>query len=53
MEYAHAEFQKHVDQYGYPVVPESLVPEYRGENQAQMIRKMQSAFSWDWGNVTH
>ncbi|CAL8069239.1 unnamed protein product [Orchesella dallaii] len=49
VEYAQTKFREHNETLGYKVVPESLVPEYRGENQAQMIRKMQAAFSWDWG----
>ncbi|OWF41123.1 beta-mannosidase-like [Mizuhopecten yessoensis] len=33
----------------YVVPPECPVPNYRGDCHANMIRKMQSSFSWDWG----
>ncbi len=49
VEYAFKEYKKHETQYGYPVAPPELAKEFRGENKGQMIRKMQSAFSWDWG----
>ena len=49
VEYAQNKYAEHLQEYGYPVLPEKLEPEYRGENQAHMIRKMQSSFSWDWG----
>ncbi|ODN02454.1 Beta-mannosidase [Orchesella cincta] len=49
VEYAQAKFREHNETYGYQVLPVSLAPAFRGENQAQMIRKMQSSFSWDWG----
>ncbi|ODM87400.1 Beta-mannosidase, partial [Orchesella cincta] len=49
VEYAQTKFKEHNTTLGYQVVPEFLAPAYRGENQAQMIRKMQAAFSWDWG----
>ncbi|KAJ6635884.1 Beta-mannosidase, partial [Pseudolycoriella hygida] len=49
VEYALNQYNAHNAIYGYPVLPGSLSPEYRGENKAQMIRKMQSSFSWDWG----
>lgn len=35
--------------YPYDVPPKALVPQYRGENQVQFIRKCQCSFSWDWG----
>jgi beta-mannosidase len=47
--YAAEEFNGYVGQYGYPILPSSLAPEYQGENHANMIRKMQASFSWDWG----
>ncbi|XP_037028038.1 beta-mannosidase-like [Bradysia coprophila] len=47
--YAISQYNAHNVSYGYPVLPNNLVPEYRGEDKAQMIRKMQSSFSWDWG----
>ena len=47
--YALNEYEMHERKYGYPVYPPSVVPAFRGENKAQMIRKMQSSFSWDWG----
>jgi beta-mannosidase len=49
VEYAQNEYKRHELEEGYPVLPVGLVPEYRGEDSAQMIRKMQAAFSWDWG----
>lgn len=49
VEYAINQYNAHTSSYGYPVLPGNLVPEYRGEDKAQMIRKMQSSFSWDWG----
>ncbi|XP_033733358.1 beta-mannosidase-like [Pecten maximus] len=33
----------------YVVPPECPVPSYHGDCHANMIRKMQSSFSWDWG----
>ncbi|KAG5896412.1 hypothetical protein JTB14_022495 [Gonioctena quinquepunctata] len=33
----------------YVVPPECPDPAYRGECHANMIRKMQASFSWDWG----
>lgn len=53
MEYAAAEYWRHLEEHGYEVVPANLVPAYRGEDKGQMIRKMPSQFSWDWGIVKH
>lgn len=47
--YAQNQYTLHDEEFGYPVLPVALVPEYRGEDKAQMIRKTQSTFSWDWG----
>ncbi len=47
--YALNQYDAHVSSFGYPVLPPNLSAAYRGENKAQMIRKMQSSFSWDWG----
>ncbi|CAL8069236.1 unnamed protein product [Orchesella dallaii] len=47
--YAATMYEKHKLVYGYRVDPPNVVPEFRGENKVQMIRKMQSSFSWDWG----
>ncbi|XP_069119569.1 beta-mannosidase-like isoform X2 [Argopecten irradians] len=33
----------------YVVPPECPVPSYHGDCHPNMIRKMQSSFSWDWG----
>lgn len=33
----------------YPILPVCVPPEYNGECHANHIRKMQAAFSWDWG----
>jgi hypothetical protein len=47
VEYAQKEYIRHVEEYGYPVLPDKLAEAYRGEDKAQMIRKIQSMFSWD------
>lgn len=47
--YAFNQQVEHNNTYGYPILPNELVPEYQGENLAQMIRKVQASFSWDWG----
>lgn len=49
--YAQGQYQQHIVDYGYPVLPETVPDAYRGEYQAQMIRKIQSQFSWDWGKL--
>lgn len=49
VEYVNNQYEAHNATYGYAVVPGNLADAYRGENKAQMIRKMQSSFSWDWG----
>ncbi|XP_026480283.1 beta-mannosidase-like [Ctenocephalides felis] len=33
----------------YPTVPTCVPTEYHGECGANMLRKMQASFSWDWG----
>ncbi|CAG0892589.1 unnamed protein product, partial [Cyprideis torosa] len=42
-------YKAHEEEYGYPVLPACVPPEYHGECHANMIRKMQASFSWDWG----
>lgn len=34
---------------GYPVLPDCVPDEYQGECHANMLRKMQASFAWDWG----
>jgi hypothetical protein len=47
--YAYNQQVLHNATYGYPVLPHTLPPSYQGEDLAQMIRKVQASFSWDWG----
>lgn len=49
MTYAKSEMLKHNETEGYLIYPMVMPVEYRGEDHANMIRKMQSSFSWDWG----
>lgn len=49
VEYALNQYDAHIENYGYPILRTSLVPAFRGENKAQLIRKMQASFGWDWG----
>lgn len=49
VEYALTQYDTYNAVYGYPIVRTNLVPAFRGENKVQMMRKMQSSFSWDWG----
>ncbi|KAB7504295.1 Beta-mannosidase, partial [Armadillidium nasatum] len=43
------QFDSYIASYGYEIPPECLDPVYQGECHANMIRKMQASFSWDWG----
>ncbi|KAJ6642485.1 Beta-mannosidase, partial [Pseudolycoriella hygida] len=47
--YALNQYNSYNAEYGYPVLRTNLNPAFRGEDKAQMIRKMQASFSWDWG----
>lgn len=47
--YALNQYDAYNNEYGYPVLRTNLNPVWRGEDKAQMIRKMQASFSWDWG----
>ncbi len=53
VKYAQSHYKKHIREHGYAVKPERLVSAFRGEDQVHFIRKTQSSFSWDWGNLRY
>ena len=41
--------QRRAANHDYPILPTCVPRDYHGECQANLIRKMQCSFSWDWG----